>query len=174
MQIIEIFIGLLVLVFLVVIHELGHAYVARKNGVVVEEFGIGLPPAIKKKKLKNGMNLSFNWLPIGGFVKLQGEHESANKKGDYGSANYWQKTKILFAGVIANWLLAIVLLTILALVGMPKITSNQFMVKGDSKIVYSPVRIASLAENGPAERAGLKSGDEIVEFAQAWKVEEVQ
>ena len=49
--------GLFVLVALVVLHELGHAIVARRNGVVVEEFGIGFPPRAWKKKLKNGMNL---------------------------------------------------------------------------------------------------------------------
>lgn len=165
MQVVEVIIGLLALVFLVVVHEFGHAYAARKSGVVVEEFGIGLPPTFKKKKTKSGLILSLNWLPIGGFVKLQGEFDAADKKGDYGSATYWQKTKILFAGVVANWLVAIVLLTILALVGLPKITPDQFMVTSDSTILYNPVQVASLKKDGPAERAGLKSGDEIIEFA---------
>ena len=76
---------------------------ARRNGVVVEEFGIGFPPKAWGKKLKrsilgNNVLFSLNWLPLGGFVKLQGEYDSASKKGDYGAATYWQKTKILLAG----------------------------------------------------------------------------
>jgi regulator of sigma E protease len=164
-HIIEIIIGLLVLILLVVAHEFGHAFAARKNGVVVEEFGVGLPPAAKKKKLKSGLVLSLNWLPIGGFVKLQGEYDAADKKGDYGAATFWQKTKILFAGVFANWLVAAILLTILALVGMPKIIPNQFSVKGDSTSVYNPIQIVSLIDDGAAKTAGLEVGDEILEFA---------
>jgi regulator of sigma E protease len=90
MLILGILIGLIVLVLLVSVHELGHAIVARRNGVVVEEFGIGFPPRAWAKKLKNGILFTLNWLPIGGFVKLQGEHDAANKKGDYGAATFWQ------------------------------------------------------------------------------------
>ena len=104
-------IGLFVLVILVVLHELGHAVAARRNGVVVEEFGIGFPPRAWAKKLKNGVLFSLNWLPLGGFVKLQGENDSATKKGDYGAASMWAKTKILLAGVLANWVTAVILFT---------------------------------------------------------------
>lgn len=160
-----IIIGLIALVFLVVIHELAHAFIARRNGVIVEEFGIGLPPKAWSKKLKSGLLFTLNWLPIGGFVKLQGEHDAANKKGDYGAASFWQKTRILLAGVVANWLLAAFILTILAIVGMPKVLSNQFSVAGDSIIKSGPVEIVNLTPDYPAEKSGLKSGDSIIRFA---------
>ena len=88
-----IIIGILALTLLVVVHELGHAIAARRNKVVVEEFGIGFPPLAWGKKIKNsilGKNVLFsiNWLPLGGFVKLQGEHDAASKKGDYGAASF--------------------------------------------------------------------------------------
>ena len=109
MLILGIILGLFVLVLLVVLHELGHAMVAKRNGVVVEEFGIGFPPRAKKwqpKKSFLGKNVIFslNWLPLGGFVKLKGEYDSAEGKGTYGGAAFWVKTKILLAGVLMNWL----------------------------------------------------------------------
>lgn len=160
-----IILGLLILVFLVVVHELGHAIVARRNGVVVEEFGIGFPPRAAAKKLKNGILLTLNWLPLGGFVKLQGEHDSANKKGDYGAASFWQKTRILLAGVAINWLVAAVLLSILAWTGLPKILTNQFSIASDTTVVKKPVELTAVAKGSPAEKAGLKTGDQIVRFA---------
>lgn len=157
--------GAIVLTLLVVAHELGHAITARRNGVVVEEFGIGFPPRAWSKMLKNGVLFSLNWLPIGGFVKLQGEHDAADKKGDYGAASFWQKTKILLAGVFMNWLAAAVLLTVLAAVGMPKILPNQFHVPQDVVSDVQPVQISYIAEGSPADKSGLKTGDKIIRFA---------
>ena len=160
--ILSVIVGLFVLIFLVVVHELGHAIAARRNGVVVEEFGIGFPPRAWGKKLKNGILFTINWLPLGGFVKLQGEHDAASKKGDYGSASFWVKTKILLAGVMINWLTAAVIFTILALVGLPKIVPNQFMITDDSKLTVQPVSIDKVVEDSPAAKAGLKKDDRIV------------
>jgi len=163
--IIGVLVGLIILVLLVVVHELGHAIVARRNGVVVEEFGIGFPPRAWGKKLKNGILFSLNWLPLGGFVRMQGEHDAADQPGDYGAATFWQKTKILLAGVLINWLVAAVLLTVLAITGLPKILPNQFTVPADTTIVKQPVTIAGLISHYPAEKAGLRVHDTIVRFA---------
>jgi regulator of sigma E protease len=157
--------GLIILVVLVVVHELGHAIVASRNGVVVEEFGIGFPPRAWSRKLKNGILFSLNWLPLGGFVKLQGEHDAANKKGDYGAASFWQKTKILFAGVVMNWVIAAVLLSILALTGLPKVLPDQFSIPSDRTDTAQPVELTDIVKNYPADMAGLKAGDQIVRFA---------
>ncbi|HMI09867.1 MAG TPA: M50 family metallopeptidase [Candidatus Saccharimonadales bacterium] len=160
-----IIIGLLTLVLLVVVHELGHAIVAKRNGVVVEEFGIGFPPRAWAKKLKNGVLFSINWLPLGGFVKLQGEHDSADQKGDYGAASFWVKTKILLAGVSINWLVAAGLLTILAWTGLPKVLPDQFSIPSDTTLTKQPVQVATVTKDSPADKAGLKVGDKIVRFA---------
>ncbi|MES2876218.1 MAG: M50 family metallopeptidase [Patescibacteria group bacterium] len=167
MLLIGILTGLIILIALVVIHELGHGIVARRNGVVVEEFGVGFPPRAWGKKIKNSVLgkdvlVSLNWLPLGGFVKLQGEHDSATGKGDYGAATYWQKTKILLAGVLMNWLAAVVLFTILALVGLPKILPNQFSVSADTVTTVEPLNIGQVENDSPAQKAGLKNGDEIL------------
>lgn len=167
--VIGVLVGVIVLTILVVIHELGHGIVARRNGVVVEEFGIGFPPRAWGKKVPHsilGKNVEYtiNWLPLGGFVKLQGEHDSANKKGDYGAATFWQKTKILLAGVAMNWLAAAVLLSILAAVGLPKIFDNQFTVPGDTQEIPQPVELAAVSPDMPAAKAGLQQGDQILRF----------
>ncbi len=156
--------GLLILVFLVVIHELGHGIVARRNGVVVEEFGVGFPPLAWGKKIARsilGKNVlySVNWLPIGGFVKLRGEYDAANKKGDYGAATFWQKTKIILAGVAMNWLFAAVVFTVLAFFGMPKLIENQFSIASDTVTTSHPLVIASVTKNSPAAKAGLAVND---------------
>lgn len=157
-----ILLGLLVLVVLVVLHELGHAVVARRNGVVVEEFGVGFPPRAWSKKLKNGILLTVNWLPLGGFVRLKGEHDSAKGEGTYGQASFWVKTKIILAGVLINWLTAALLFSLLALVGLPKILSNQVVLPFDNTVRTTPVVVQSISDNSPAERAGLKLEDTIV------------
>lgn len=162
MLIVGIITGLIILVILVVVHELGHAIVARRNGVVVEEFGIGFPPRAWAKKLKNGIVFTLNWLPLGGFVKLQGEHDAAKGKGDYGAATYWQKTKILLAGVVINWIVAWLILSVLAVTGLPKIFENQFSIAQDTTLVKTPVAIAAVADDSAAQKAGLQSGDEII------------
>jgi len=156
--------GLIILVFLVVAHELGHAIVAIRNGVVVEEFGIGFPPLVWKKKLKNKILFTVNWLPLGGYVKLQGENDAADKKGDYGAVSFFKKTKILLAGVLMNWLIAAILLTGLALTGLPKVLPDQVMVSNDTTVISSPVEVASLTKDFPAEKAGLRVGDKILKF----------
>lgn len=164
-----ILLGLIILTVIVAIHELGHGIAARRNGVVVEEFGIGFPPRawgrkIKKSILGLGKNVFFtlNWLPLGGFVKLQGEHDTDANKGDYGRATFWQKTKILLAGVAMNWLTAVVLLTILAPFGIPKLIDNQFHVVGDTVETKSLPTLSYVGAGSPAEKAGLKVNDELV------------
>ncbi len=165
-----IILGIIALTILVVLHELGHGIVARRNGVVVEEFGVGFPPRAWAKKIKytilgKDVEYSINWLPLGGFVKLKGEHDSADKKGDYGAASFWVKTKILLAGVFINWITAAVLLTILAITGLPQVIPNQLSVSGDTTTINQPVQLTSIAAGYPAEKAGFQVKDKIVRFA---------
>ena len=162
-----IIVGLIILTVIVAIHELGHGIAARRNGVTVEEFGIGFPPKawgrkVKKSILGKDVLFSLNWLPLGGFVKLQGEHDTDSKKGDYGRASFWQKTKILLAGVVMNWLTAVVLLTILAPFGIPKLIPDQFHIASDTVETKSLPTLSYVGEGSPAAKAGLKVNDELV------------
>ena len=165
-----IIIGLISLTFLVALHELGHALAAKKNGVKLKEYAIGFPPRIKSFKAKTdkvlpkGTKISIGAIPLGGFVRLQGEHDSDSKKGDYGAASFWGKTQILFAGVAINWLVAFVIFTILAIFGMPKLLPNQFYLSSDVKLSGGGVQVSAISKNSPAEKAGLNKNDTLLEF----------
>lgn len=173
-----IIIGIVILMLLVVAHEFGHFIMARRNGVKVLEFGIGFPPRAKAWIKKGGKwhklpksdwdqkqdstILSLNWLPIGGFCSMDGESAADTRKGTFGAANFWSKTKILFGGVLMNWLVAFVLLTILAFTGMPQFLNNQFCLSNDANISGEGVTVHEVMANSPAEQAGFQTGDQIL------------
>ena len=190
--VVGVIIGFLILMALVVVHELGHFIAARRNGVTVEEFGIGFPPRAiawvknpeyeKWKKDKSGekpkkwlrfpredwdkkqktLIFSLNYLPIGGFCAMKGESDSDTTPHSFGSASLWAKTKILFAGVTMNWLAAFIILTGLAITGMPEFMDNQFGITPTAKTTPAHISIKNVVENSPAEKAGLTSGEYIV------------
>lgn len=174
-------VGLFVLMTLIVAHEFGHFLAARKNGVRVKEFAIGFPPRaiawvhtpkgwrrLPKsdwKKEQKSLIFSLNWLPIGGFCAMDGESDDESRPGTFGAASFWGKTKILFAGVAMNWLVAFVILTVLAWTGLPTLVENQFTIRKDEHVeVIEPVFVGEILENSPAAAAGFEPGDRFVEF----------
>ncbi len=189
--ILGIIVGLFILMFLVIVHEFGHFIMARRNGVKVNEFGIGFPPRaiawVKKTvetkdadnntitkekwvkipksewdKSQDSLIFSINWLPIGGFCSMDGESDSDTRKGTFGAASFAAKTKILFGGVAMNWLVAIVILTILALTGMPQFLDNQFNIPSDATRIGGGVSVADVVADSPAQAAGFQNGDKII------------
>ena len=104
----SILVFILVFSIIVIVHELGHFIAARKAGVWVEEFGLGIPPRIWGKKIGETI-YSINALPFGGFVRLHGEiYSSSVKKPKRAFINLSKKKKvpIIVAGVVMNFLLA--------------------------------------------------------------------
>lgn len=168
MQIVVFIFGLVMFIGLVLVHEWGHFIMARRNGVDVEEFGLGFPPRASSRKLKSGMRLSVNWLPLGGFVKMKGENDSDERKGSLGAASLWAKTKIMLAGVTMNLLVGIGILTLLAAIGMPKLLTaenvgqDQFTVASDTKISHQQVLTGPIQPDSPASKVGLRTTDEIL------------
>jgi regulator of sigma E protease len=157
--------GIVMFIGLVVVHEFGHFIVARRNGVEVEEFGIGFPPQFWRRRIKSkkgDFDFTLNALPLGGFVKLKGENDADTAKGSFGAASLGAKVKIMTAGVGMNLLAAFVLLMLVALVGMPKLIDNQFTVASDTKVVKQQLLVAYVEPGSPAEKAGLQTRDELV------------
>ncbi len=163
-MVLTIIVFLLILSVLVLIHEAGHYFVAKKLGVKVEEFGFGFPPRIWGKKVGETL-YSINLLPIGGFVKLYGEDDAGagrlslkddgpkikdkDAKRAFFSRPVWQRASIVFAGVFMNFLLATAIISYLyAFQGIPA--------QGDQ------VQIVALAKNAPAAQAGLHVGETIL------------
>lgn len=152
--------------FLVLSHELGHFFAAKKLGVKVEELGIGLPPRAYGKKIGETM-YSINWIPFGGFVRLLGEDPgSADPQEQQSFDNKKPKIKaiILLAGVTVNILTAIFLFYIL--LGFNSFQTNQVQLFDyrfplGNHFIYPPA-ISLVKENSPAAEAGIEEFDLIL------------
>jgi regulator of sigma E protease len=174
MSVVLLVLGLILFVGLVVVHEFGHFLAARRNGVDVEEFGIGFPPRAWSKKTKSGFAFSINWLPIGGFVKLKGESDAATEKGTLGAASTGAKAKIMLAGVTMNLLVAFGLLTVLGWIGMPQLIDNQFTVKSDTSIVKSEVLAGYIEPGSPAAKAGIQTRDLLLNVSYNGQIQHLR
>lgn len=158
------------LLVLVVSHEFGHFITAKKLGVKVLEFGFGIPPKIWGKTV-GGTLISINWLPIGGFVRLLGEDEVDQKvlkeKDSFAAKEVWKRIAIVTAGVVMNMLLAITLFyVVLAAEGfkeqLPLLIPHQFV--GVNQVNESLILIGAVSPNSPADKAGIKPGDQITKI----------
>lgn len=145
---------ILILGIIVCIHEFGHFLFAKKAGIYVYEFSIGMGPRLWKWKRKNDETVySIRLLPIGGFVQMAGEDLAADEKSEIPKEKQMQNKKwhqrflTIIAGVLFNFILAIVLLFIIALVnGAP----------------YLGTRVGQVSKDSPAAIAGLEAGDAII------------
>ncbi|MDD3263061.1 MAG: site-2 protease family protein [Candidatus Absconditabacteria bacterium] len=183
-------IGILMFMGLVLIHELGHFIAAKKSGVKVLEFGIGIPPKICKLRTdKSGTEYTLNLIPLGGFVRLKGEdpkhEEDFNAKDSFIKANIFNKFLILIAGVTANFLAARVIFAFVFTAGTKPISMisenmfdtqiesylmptksflyNQGLISEEQKkeIENVPVKVFEIMSGGLGEQMGIQSGDII-------------
>ena len=151
MWILSLLIFILILGIIILVHEFGHFITAKKSGVHIYEFSIGMGPIIYTKKGKDKIDYNIRAFPIGGFVSMAGEvyedDKKIKKKAFLCNRPWYQRLIILVAGVFNNFLLAFVLLFVLAL----------FWGASDS----TP-KIEGVVFNSAAYRAGIKEGDTLL------------
>jgi len=162
---------LLVLTFIVTIHELGHFLVARAFGVKIDRFSIGFGKTIVSRTDKRGVEWRIAWLPLGGYVKFSGDLDASSVPDQAGLAELksrviaehgpgaerdyfhfkpvWQRALIVAAGPAANFALSLVLLTLL------------FSIVGEQ--IIAP-RVAQVVAGSPAAVAGFQPRDLITEI----------
>lgn len=170
---ITIIVFILIFSLLVLVHEWGHFYMARRAGIKVEEFGIGLPPRAKALYTdKQGTVYSLNWIPFGGYVRLYGEDISDPKvlaaKDSYASKTKLQRTAVIVAGVFMNFVLAWLLITIGFSIGMkPFIVTQDDLLKAKEAGLIEmehALFVQEIVADSPLAKTELKSGDLILKL----------
>lgn len=140
---------ILVMGVIVFVHELGHLVAAKRSGIVVEEFGFGFPPRLIKLFERDGTVYSINAIPLGGFARMKGE-DDPTEPGSFAAASRLARAVTLLAGPGMNFLLAIALFTVLALVeGVPDTSRPS-------------TTVLDVLPGFPAAAAGLRPGDQLV------------
>ena len=147
-MIVTIIVAILIFGVLITAHEFGHFITARKSGITVEEFAIGMGPLICKKE-KGGTLYTIRALPLGGFCKMLGEDEAMdNVKGAFTSVHPFKRIIVLSAGAIMNFIVAIIIFF-----GMFCISGNQ-----------ATTTIEFVAPESVAYSAGIEVGDTITQI----------
>lgn len=154
-----ILLGIISVGILIFFHELGHFLAARMTGIRVEVFSIGWGKGILSFKWKE-TKIQLGWIPFGGYCKMAGElpsGESPEGPDDYYSSAPIRRIAVGFSGPLANYILAIVLFILIALIGYDIYTYS-------SRIVLVKEALGLPSGITPAMKAGLKDGDVILEI----------
>lgn len=154
-----IIIAFISLMSLLAIHEFGHFVLAKKFGVRVEEFGFGYPPRIFGRKIGETL-YSINLIPFGAFVKIYGEEGEGNREPwNFLAKPIWQRILIILGGVVSFWIVAILLLSIVAYLGEPISIGDE-----NNSFPNPKVQIMAVSIDSPADKAGIEIGDAILKI----------
>lgn len=156
-----------ILVFLIVVHELGHFIAAKIFRVKVEEFGLGYPPRAFLIDTIGETEYTLNWVPFGGFVRLLGENADApRQKGSFTAAPRYAQAIILVAGVCMNFLAGWLLFTGALYAGIPHSVASG----GTHSNVH--LLVSGVLPSSPADESGIATGDEILSLRDTESNEE--
>lgn len=160
---------ILILSVLVLVHEFGHYIVAKKLGIRVEEFGLGIPPRVFGKQIGETF-YSLNWLPFGGFVKVTGEDpddtQAVADPRSFAVRKPGQRAAVLLAGVFMNMVLAVVLFYAVLISNgfrtqyIPLIFDHNFKL-GESQMLGTVV--TGMVDGSSAQKADIQIGEAILE-----------
>lgn len=154
---------LIVLSVLVLVHEAGHFFAAKRAGMKVEEFGFGFPPRLWSFR-RGGTLFSLNLIPFGGFVRIYGEEgEHRTAPGSFSHAPFRWQFAVIVAGVLMNFLLAVVLLMVSNFGGLRVGLFDDDM---RARATSQKVQILQVASDSPAQRGGVRPLDEIIGFRE--------
>ncbi len=142
----KILIAILIFSVIIIFHELGHFLLAKRNGIKVTEFSLGMGPRLLSTQ-KGETRYSLKLFPIGGSCMMVGEDDDDDSEGSFNKASVWARISVVAAGPIFNFILAFVFAMIIT-----------------SVAGYDPARVLQVEENSPAAKAGLREGDIITEF----------
>lgn len=187
-MLITIVLFIFILGILIFVHELGHFIMAKRTGMGVNEFGFGFPPRIfgiqritknidnkpikswrivrgaktpeDTPESKGNTTYSINWLPLGGFVKIKGEQgDKVHEEDSFAHKKIWQRSIVISAGVLMNFILAFVLISIGFSIGLPSIVDEN---PPANAIVSNPsIQVVQVQEDSPAANADIITGDFI-------------
>ena len=142
----KILIAILIFSVIIIFHELGHFLLAKRNGIKVTDFSLGMGPRLLSTQ-KGETRYSLKLFPIGGSCMMVGEDDDDDSEGSFNKASVWARISVVAAGPIFNFILAFVFAMIIT-----------------SVAGYDPARVLQVEENSPAAKAGLQEGDIITEF----------
>ena len=148
MIVLYILLALVVFGVLILIHELGHFLFAKRFGVTILEFSIGMGPKIVSKKGKDGVNYSLRVLPIGGYVAMVGEDEDSEDPNAFNKKPAWQRFIIVIAGAIMNLLFGIILMAVLTM-----FTPH-----------FGGTTVAEFYDYSTSNKTGIELNDEIIKI----------
>ena len=162
----SIIIFIIILGILVFVHEMGHFLFAKLFGIRVDEFGMGFPPRAIRLFKKGETEYTLNWIPFGGFVKIHGEDSLDSSDPDFHRSmmakKWWQQVIVLIAGVSMNIILAWFIFSGLLMGGAPTLASQA---EDPTLLQNTHLTVLQVAENSPAQGAGIKAGDIITKVS---------
>jgi len=159
MLLLTVIVFIIMLLALVLVHEFGHFIVAKWAGCGVKEFAFGFPPRLFSF-VHGGTRYAFNLLPLGGYVKIEGEdmNEANPSPTSFAGKSAPWRIFILSAGVMMNVVLAVVLLGVQAGIGVPTLATDETIGQLHDVRTY----IIEVLPGSPAEQAGIQPLDRVV------------
>lgn len=142
----RIVLAVVLFLLLIVFHEFGHFIIAKKSGIKVNEFAVGMGPLIYSKE-KGETTYSFRAIPIGGYCAMEGEDDESSDPRSFDNAPASKRFLTILAGPVANLIIAVLVFTIVGVIGGVVTTT-----------------VSDFIDDSPAQAAGIEKGDEILKI----------